>query len=432
MNSRTVSWEIVLAGLAFIGIAIYLLNKDDVSHSGSSWSSAPPERPTPPAEAPLPPTIVIDLQNLKNLKNLQNLENLENLKNLEFEFKNLDKIIREHTAAIEESANTSVEQSLQKIEQSLQSMENSDFNVRLQDRKIFINRNFNVDEAAWSEVSSGVFVYRESFDLSRARAVDLNLGFGNINVIGGDDLKGELVLQATGDVESPEELQKKLEMMIDIGAEKASFDISSGERFNFSDRINLEATLTLPAEVNANIKTLGGHITANHLRGNQMLATSGGHITLDDLTGTSTAKTNGGHITGERIEGDISLSTAGGHIRINRVNGTLDLSTGGGHIEVREWAGGGQAKTNGGNISASLTSAEGPVSLNSSAGNISILLPTSVNADIELRGTETSIDGAFDFSGTKSEGKLTGTINGGGIPITANCGYGNIAIKAND
>lgn len=426
MSSRNISWEIILAGLAFTGFAIYLLNRHQVSNSTHAWHSS--HRAIVPVPPPPPPsTIVIDLQNLENLKNLKNLKNLENL---EIELKNLDKIIRQHEQKIEGSAQLSVEKSMQQLEQQLQKL--GDFNIKLQDRKVYINRDFNVKEATWSEVSSGVFVYRESFDASQAKTIDLNLGFGNVNIVGRDTARGELVLQATGDVPSPEEIQKRLTMLANIRDEHISFVISSNDQFNLSDRINLEATLTLPGNINVEVKTAGGHITATHLKGDQSLTTSGGHITLDDLAGKIIAKTSGGHITCNQLEGNVTLSTSGGHIKIDEVSGKMNFSTGGGHIEIQNWTGQGHVKTSGGNISAAIASANGPLGFTTSAGNISISLPRSIQANIEVHGTKASIEDVFNFSGTKTNGKIAGKINGGGVPITANCGYGNVAVKAHD
>ncbi|MDX1587205.1 MAG: hypothetical protein R3222_10680, partial [Balneolaceae bacterium] len=110
MSRTSRSWEIVLAGIAFVAIAVYLIGNQ------KSEPQEPPAPESPRAftvEPSLPSTIVIDLQNLENLKNLENLrslKNLENLEQLEFELKNLDKII-------EEQINTEAEQ--ESVEKSL-------------------------------------------------------------------------------------------------------------------------------------------------------------------------------------------------------------------------------------------------------------------------------------------------------------------------
>ncbi|MDR8393057.1 DUF4097 domain-containing protein [Aliifodinibius sp. S!AR15-10] len=436
MNKRNISWEIILAGFAFVGLAIYLISR----------SNGGPHAPHPPHHAadsmsvphpPLPPSIVIDLQNLeslKNLRNLKNLKNFENLEELEFELKNLDKIIehRDQTAAFEESTELSVNQALQKLEQELQQLENGDFNIKLHDKKVFINRRFEVEEASWSEVSPGVFVYRKAFAMPENHNMKLNLGFGNVNIVGTDSSGGEIVIQATGDVEDPKTLGDNLNMRIEKHNGDASFSLSSAGHSQFSDRVNLEATVRIPEQTNCDINTSGGHISVTHISGKQRFVTSGGHISLDELRGETFAKTSGGHITSDFIEGEAALATSGGHIRINKANGRIKLSTGGGHINIEQLSGEGEAKTSGGNISAEIASLNGPLDFTTSAGNISLLLPRSVNADIRARGTQATIGSTFDFSGTQTEGKIEGAINGGGIPIKAHCGYGNVSIKPND
>ena len=163
MSTQKISWEIVLAGLAFVAIAIYML----AQNSDGGHSHPHPEAPPPPprAEAHLPSSIVIDLQHIENLKNLENLKHLKNLEHLEVELKNLDKIIeaRVNTSVEEES----VEKSLKMVEEKLRQIEKADFQVTLQDKKVFISKDYNVESSNWTEVSPrgvhfpGIFPSRE-------------------------------------------------------------------------------------------------------------------------------------------------------------------------------------------------------------------------------------------------------------------------------
>ena len=435
MNTNSISWEIVVAGLTFIGIAIFLLNREDDRRHASRAASHPHHADTVSVpEPPIPPSIVIDLQNLENLKNLENLrnlKNLDNLKNLEVELQNLDKLIQEQeqTISVGESTQIAVEKYLRDFEKKLQQMEDGNFNIKLQDNKVFINRKFRVEEASWSEVSPGVYVYRKSLNLPVDGRMELDLGFGNVNVIGADTAGGEIVLQATGDIEDPGMLGRRLLMRMKRENREASVSVESDRGESFSDRINLEATVTVPRQTDIDVNTSGGHISVTHLRGNHDVKTSGGHITLDDLSGTISADTRGGHITGSRVDGELDLSTSGGHINLTRASGRVDLSTGGGHITREQITGAGEAKTSGGNISAAIQLLNGPVEFNTSAGNISLQLPRSVQADILIRGNRASIDNVFDFSGEQTEGRIEGTINGGGVPVSAHCGYGNVSIN---
>lgn len=425
MSSRNISWEIILAGLAFVAIATYMLaNSSEGNHSSDHREAHPP---APPEAAHLPSSIVIDLQNLDNLKDLEKLQNLEHLKNLEFELKNLDKIIEAQVNT--EEVEKSVEKSLREVEEKLQEIEKADFQVKLQNKKIFISKDYDVQEANWTEVNPGVFVFRESFDVPQNGSLRLNLGFGNLNIIGKETSSGELTIRATGNVSSAQEIKDRLRVTTNTDADNTTFDIASAEDARLSDEVNLEATLSVPTSITLNASTQGGHISANNLNGKQQLLTSGGHIVLDAISGITTAESRGGHITCDQLSGEAILKTSGGHIQVTDANANLTASTGGGHIELDDFSGQADAKTSGGNITANINSATGPLSFATSAGNINITIPQSLAADLNAKGNNVWISDAFSFDGTKSEGHVTGALNGGGIPLTLVCKYGNVSIE---
>jgi hypothetical protein len=435
MIKRNISWEIVLAGITFIGIAVYLLSNVSPSDSSSKYSVSTSERtirsaPTPPS---MPSSIVIDLHNLESLKNLdklRNINNLENLKELEFEIKNLDNVIQQH--AQKEINEESLEVELRQLEQELQKINQNDFNIKLQDQKLYINRKYNVDESQWTEVSSGVFVYQDSFSASDLASMDFSVDFGNLNVIGNGSSGSRIILRATGDIDDPAIIAQELNIKKNITQTDAKFEVHSAHQSAISEKINLEATLTVPRHIKLLAKTSGGHITASQLKNSQQLSTSGGHITLSDIEGTTSAKTGGGHITADRIFGDITMSTGGGHIKIQDTGGKLKVKTGGGHIDIQDAEGSITAKTSGGNISSSINSVQEQLRFATSAGNVSLSLPKDLAADLDISGTSVNLDDGFNFNGTKNRGRITGTLNGGGLPIVINCEYGNVNISTND
>lgn len=427
MSKRSKSWEIILAGLAFVAIAIYLTGNQKNSHE------APPalERPSSSiAEPSLPSTIVIDLQNLENLKNLENLSNLKNLENLEqleFELKNLDKIIEKRINT--EAERESVEKSLRVVEEKLQNIEKADYQVQLQNKKVFINKDYNVEESNWTETSPGVFIYRKSLSLGDLKTFNFNMGFGNLNVIGGESVEGELTIRATGNVESAKEIRESLNILSRTDSEAASFEINPENRSSFSDKVNLEATLKMPKNMKLDASTQGGHINANNLDGDHKLFTSGGHIILDAISGNTEAESNGGHITCDRLNGEATLKTSGGHIKVSNADANLAANTGGGHIDLDNFAGQVDAKTSGGNITAEIISASGPLNFVTSAGNISLIIPQNLAADLKAKGNMVSLEEGFQFDGKKSKTSITGSLNGGGIPLILTCKYGNISIS---
>ncbi len=422
MSTRKKTWEIVLAGLLFMAIGIYMLSRSgDGAPSHAHSSSAAPDAPQPP----LPSSIVIDLQNLEDIKNIRNLKDLDKLKNLEIKLRNLDQLIQNKGTAKINSE--SLEHSLEQVEKELQQIEDTDFRVMLQDKKIFINKDYNVRESHWTEVSPGVYVFREAFDAGTLNELKLKLDYGTINIVGTDDQSAEFTLRATGDFEDPNYLQQQFKVSKSSGTNSLSIAVGPSES-GLSDEVNLEATLSIPGNLPINASTGGGHINANSLDGNNVFTTNGGHIKLVSVSGSTQAKTKGGHITCNKLQGKARLHTSGGHIRVNGGEANLFARTGGGHIVLTDFSGEADAKTKGGNIEAKIDKVEGPLTLASSAGNISLAIPSSTAADIDARGSKVTLDEGFGFVGKHSKGHLTGTLNGGGAPLSLSCGYGNVEI----
>lgn len=435
MIKRQKSWEIIIAGLAFISIGIYLasnVSSDSNTNRSAIWNENVDTSPHP-APPSLPGAIVIDLQNsesLKNLEELRHLKDLKNMKELDFEIRNLDKLIEQHSQ--NEIESESLNKGLQQLEQELQKIEQTDFNVSIQDKKLYINKNYDVDQAQWTEVRPGEFVFKDSFSTSGINSLDFSIGFGNLNIVGNDSEDGNITLQITGDIDDPSEINDHLDITKDISSSEAVFHVSSANGSSFANRSDMEATLSIPKNLLVNAKTSSGHITAQHLNNIQELNTSGGHITLSDLRGKIIAKTGGGHITSDKLSGDITMSTGGGHIKVDELDGTLEAKTGGGHIEIQEAKGSIMARTSGGNISSSIIEATDQLSFKTSAGNISLTLPTNINANLDISGTSVDLDDVFNFSGNKERSRITGTLNDGGLPIVISCGYGNVTINAQD
>lgn len=428
MGPKKISWEIVLAGLAFIAIAIYLmqLQEEPWHETRASGSVFPhiPHIPAPPAP-PSPGSVVIDLRELESLKELERLEELEQL---EVNIQDIERILRERETDIE----ASVEESLKKLEEDLKKEEQSDLRVLLKNNKIFISKDYDVQEETWSEVSPGVFVFRKKIDPAGLQEVVLNLGVGNINIDGTENEESELVIRATGDLDNREEMYETLPVETVEEDGRLTYQLAASDGALQNRRLNVETTLRIPEQMAVSASTSGGHINANNLGDLREVSTSGGHITLINISGDAGAKTSGGHIEGENITGNFKLFTSGGHINLVEGRGVVDAQTRGGHIKMKEFLGEGEVRTSGGNISGSIAGLEGPLTLSTSAGNISLRIPSGLNADIQASGTSVSIDNLFKFNGEQTKNKLEGTLNGGGPQLNLRCDFGNISIEGHE
>ena len=233
---------------------------------------------------------------------------------------------------------------------------------------------------------------------------------------------------------------------------------------------------------NITAETSGGRITINNVNGDVFADTSGGNIIVGDVTGDVLAETSGGNITVGDISGDVELDTSGGTIRSGYASGTLTAETSGGNIYlagsdsfidadtsggnitiirsggpvIAHTSGGNiiigpvqgfiEADTSGGSIKAELGNIEGRqnshVDLNSSGGDIELLIPASHRADVSVR-IEVSRRARGDYriytdfpltiSGQDERVVIgRGEINGGGDTINIETTNGDIRIISTD
>ncbi|MDQ6903309.1 MAG: DUF4097 domain-containing protein [Bacteroidota bacterium] len=157
-----------------------------------------------------------------------------------------------------------------------------------------------------------------------------------------------------------------------------------------------------------NLSTSGGNIQAQNSSGNIDVSTSGGSIQLSNLDGKIKAGTSGGNVEGESISGDLSASTSGGNVSLQKMNCSLKASTSGGNIDV------------------SVTTAGKFISIHNSAGKIRLRVPKKAGMDLKMNAMKISTENLENFVGKNEKDEVTGTVNGGGIPVTVDAGSGRI------
>jgi len=167
------------------------------------------------------------------------------------------------------------------------------------------------------------------------------------------------------------------------------------------------------------VSTKSGSIslTAVNVTNELTLRDNFGNITLEQVIAASyDAETDSGAVTIDGVKGKVRAHSGFGNIDItNAEDTTLDLFTKSGTIEFAGSLG------------------EGPHTVHSDFGDISLNLPadTAVNIDIETQfGKITSdLPITVTLTGDITQGQQTGTINGGGADFKVDTQSGNISIK---
>lgn len=256
---------------------------------------------------------------------------------------------------------------------------------------------------------------------------------GSVSVAGSDTR--EVVVHA--DLEGSEWFLRRLH----ISAEQTPSGVMVSARldhdgwldwFNWFDFGSVDArfTVQVPRDYPVDVRTSGGGLDMRGLNASVHAKTSGGGIALQNLAGTVNVHTSGGGIRAERLNGPAELSTSGGPIDVAYSTGDLDLRTSGGGIRIQDDDGKVDARTSGGGIRAELRSNRG-VSLGTSGGSITLLLPQDARGSIDARTSGGGISSDFPITTTDLSGSdhVQGTIGGGGAPITLHTSGGSIHIE---
>jgi DUF4097 and DUF4098 domain-containing protein YvlB len=222
---------------------------------------------------------------------------------------------------------------------------------------------------------------------------------------------------------------------------------------NIGRYVRVKYQVTLPQEFNIDLKTRGGSISVDDLKGDVQSKTSGGSlafsriegpvygrtsggsIRLASCTGNADVKTSGGSISLGDVRGDVIAHTSGGSIKVGRAKGSVDIHTSGGGIQVEEVMGTIKARTSGGSITAFISEQpESDCSLTTSGGSITVHLADKIGVDLNARASGGRVYTEFQVmvSGEISKSSLKAKINDGGPELYLYTSGGSIYIKKAD
>ena len=258
----------------------------------------------------------------------------------------------------------------------------------------------------------------------------LDSDVGNISVVGTDKEELEVRVVATG---SDEQLRK-----FDVSFDQTGNDVKvKGElkrkHFGwFGDNwLDIQFEIRVPSSYNLSLRTSGGNIEIENVKGKINGETSGGNLDFTGLNGDVSMSTSGGNVTIKKSDGNFKLETSGGNMIAESITGPLHMETSGGNIDITGLDGKVDASTSGGNVHASLKSNKG-VDLSTSGGNISVKLPKTVTAHVKAEASGGDVTCDLEFSGRIKDGTMNGKINGGGELIKLETSGGDIIINSNE
>src|SRR5262247_261204 len=214
--------------------------------------------------------------------------------------------------------------------------------------------------------------------------------------------------------------------------------------------LQVRYVVSIPTDFNVDLKTSGGGIRVDDLRGEVRVKTSGGGLQFGKIEGPITGNTSGGGITLAGCKGKVDVRTSGGGIDIGSGSGDLVAETSGGGIKIEDFVGDAFVRTSGGAIrinriegAIDAETSGGPIvaalsgqpkkdcRLHTSGGGITVELDEalSLNINAEASGGGVTTDLPLTVQGELRSGRLQGSLNGGGQSLSLQTSGGGIQLK---
>ena len=214
--------------------------------------------------------------------------------------------------------------------------------------------------------------------------------------------------------------------------------------------LNVRYVIAIPIEFNVDLKTSGGGIHVDDLKGEVRVRTSGGGLRFGKIEGPITGTTSGGGITLAGCNGKVDVRTSGGGIDIGSGSGDLFAETSGGGIKIENFTGDAFVRTSGGAIrinriegAIDASTSGGPIiaalngqpkkdcRLHTSGGGITVELDESLSLNInaEASGGGVNTDLPVTVQGELRAGLLRGALNGGGQNLILQTSGGSINLR---
>lgn len=214
--------------------------------------------------------------------------------------------------------------------------------------------------------------------------------------------------------------------------------------------LQVRYVVSIPTEFNVDLKTSGGGIRVDDLKGEVRVKTSGGGLRFGKIEGPIFGTTSGGGVSLAGCNGKVEVRTSGGGISIGTGSGDLLAETSGGGIEIEDFTGDAFVRTSGGGIkinriegSIDASTSGGPIvaalgaqpkkdcRLRTSGGGITVELDEtlSLNINAEASGGDVSSDLPVTVQGELRKGLLRGTLNGGGQALILQTSGGSVRLR---
>ena len=293
----------------------------------------------------------------------------------------------------------------------------------------------SVQLTAFAEFRANPYLTKK-FTLSGAGNLNVETSGSSVAVTGtsGNEVVVDMYVKLDGrEIELEDAaVEKELENYnLDISQSGNTINLLVRRKMNSGrSKMNLSFEIKVPKEMSSKFQSSGGSIAIDGLNGKQDVETSGGSIQVVNSSGAVRTQSSGGSFRVENFTGNVDVQTSGGSIKISQLTGDVQVGSSGGSVTLEEISGSIDASTSGGSIRAQLSDVEKSLTMKSSGGSITAVVPNGLGLNLDLSGGRVN-SSLSNFDGEIKKDRILGKINGGGVPVTMQSSGGSINLEFN-
>ena len=257
--------------------------------------------------------------------------------------------------------------------------------------------------------------WSKTYQVNGRAELHVMTGDGDVVVTGADQQRVDARVTTTGWKIGPNDVQiiesqSGNSVSIEVKVPHWGFSMFGG------NHKSLRVQVSVPRELDLDVRTSDGNVTAQGVSGKIQFDTGDGNVTAGNIKGDIRIHTGDGHIEGHNFDGSLDANTGDGNLRIDGRFDALALKTGDGNFEAQ--AGSGSKVASGWN-------------LHSGDGHITLRVPGDLNATLDAHTGDGSItlDIPIQVSGSLSHSSVRGKMNAGGATLAVSSGDGSIHIE---
>jgi lia operon protein LiaG len=183
------------------------------------------------------------------------------------------------------------------------------------------------------------------------------------------------------------------------------------------------------------VSVAASRVTAEHTRGTLKLDTGSGGVSVTDAQGDVTLDTGSGGVSVNGVHGEtLLIDTGSGEIRGGDIDvKTLKMDVGSGGLRLdRIKAARVSADAGSGGVELGFLAAVSDLTAEAGSGGVTIHLPASQNADVDIETGSGGVDSDFAISTSRfARNRVHGTIGEGGARIRIEAGSGTVRLVKN-